>query len=721
MTHSTLPTLKDFLGLMIPVNNRLNSIKKNWSIADEESAILLSRSAWSMALITLLKQQQVGRTEIQFWVPDYFCSSSLDIVRVTNCRIHYYPITKSMEPDFAACRELVKTKGKPDIFLLVHYFGKPNTGSGKSVDFCKNTNAWLVEDAAHVLRPVKGVGDIGDFIMYSPHKLLPVPDGAILCGNSKGPTSLGSAFFSQYLTVENAMILFKQVAAAVPNYTENISVAYQLKWIVKKMLQVIGVRRFVKSNFLQEDNPDNPYTNNPKVSFLSVNLLSRYNKHKLDDVLVKRERNNLLWDDIIVRFFAGQPHHLLIAERPSYHNWCPYLSSYETDSTELTKTFFDTLNTKDFFVSTWPDLPTEVITKPELYPNAVALRNSRVYLPVHQSVPLRHLRRLIRSNKVQYDSGELPKLDIIRNFSDKMSWQSLMKNATNPVSMLQDWNYGQAKHLTEGWVIDRYLYSYEGKPVAIVQVLVKNIFGGIFKVYRVNRGPVFFTRNEKLIEAVIASITILGNFRKRSVLLASFNLERTPRNIAQHERYGFIIKSTIPYSSSYLDLSLSEQTLRSSLAGKWRNMLVYAEKRNINVSVASDTESVEWMCQVYEKNMVEKQFQGIQPALLKAYIDTENNNIWIYKAILDGQEIGAICIAGHGNTCTYLIGWTNEVGRNNKANYLLLWRAIVDLKAKGYLFFDSGGIDVFSTAGIANFKLGLNGELYTLTPMSIKL
>ena len=32
----------------------------------------------------------------------------------------------------------------------------------------------------HVRRPISGVGKYGDFIIYNPHKLLPVPDGAVL-------------------------------------------------------------------------------------------------------------------------------------------------------------------------------------------------------------------------------------------------------------------------------------------------------------------------------------------------------------------------------------------------------------------------------------------------------------------------------------------------------------------------------------------------------------
>ena len=45
----------------------------------------------------------------------------------------------------------------------------------------------MLKDVAHVLRPISGVGKFGDFITYGPHKLLPVPDGAVLKIQPSGP------------------------------------------------------------------------------------------------------------------------------------------------------------------------------------------------------------------------------------------------------------------------------------------------------------------------------------------------------------------------------------------------------------------------------------------------------------------------------------------------------------------------------------------------------
>jgi hypothetical protein len=717
MTHSSLPSFKDFFQLFMPRKDSIKRIRKNWGIEGKDGVILLSRSAWSMALITLLRQQKESRREILFWAPSYFCSSSLDIVRLTGCKIVYYPVTAQMEPDFSVCREIAKTIGGADIFLLVHYFGKPNTALGKSADFSKNYGAWLVEDAAHVLQPVKGMGDFGDFILYSPHKLLPVPDGAILAGNCKGPSSLDADFFSQQLTVENALLLFKTLASCIPGYFDKPHSLNQIKWVFKRTIQAVGFRIFSKSHFFQKSEDDTLYTFSPLISSFSLSLLSKYNKQRLCQIALKREANNLLWDSIVQQLSSSGKIKLNVLERPSYNNWCPYIGTYQVEMADA-ESAFGLLNNKDFYVTTWPDLPSEVIQNPDQYRTTINLRNSRVYLPVHQSVSQRHLGKLIRKAYSLNGEDKLSILQVQTSEADQLSWQELKKASKQPISMLQDWQYGTAKQDNEDWRVCRRIYSFEGKPVAIAQLLVKRFFC-VVKLYRLNQGPIFFTEDKKIVEAVIGHIAALGNILKFSLVVASFNLERNAVNVALLKRYGFITLRELPYTSSRINLSKTEQSLRSSLTSKWRNMLVYAEKRNMDIVASFDEESIEWISKMHEKNMSEKKFQGINPSLLKAYAIKENAGV--YKAILDGKVIGAICIAFHGNTCTYLIGWTNDAGRYNKANYLLLWRAILDSKLRGFLFFDTGGIDRFSTEGIANFKSGLGGQLFTLTPVSVKI
>ena len=54
---------------------------------------------------------------------------------------------------------------------------------------------------------------------------------------------------------------------------------------------------------------------------------------------------------------------------------------------------------------------------------------------------------------------------------------------------------------------------------------------------------------------------------------------------------------------------------------------------------------------------------------------------------------GFVFIAYHGDTATYLIGWTSYEGRKQNANYILLWNAICQAKELSLKWFDMGGFN----------------------------
>jgi hypothetical protein len=78
------------------------------------------------------------------------------------------------------------------------------------------------------------------------------------------------------------------------------------------------------------------------------------------------------------------------------------------------------------------------------------------------------------------------------------------------------------------------------------------------------------------------------------------------------------------------------------------------------------------------------------------------------------RPIAGILVLCHGAGATYAMGWSNEAGRLVKAHYRLLWRAAAELQKRGIADFDLGGVDTERGAGVARFKLGLGGEVFTL-------
>ena len=193
MQFSPLPNIKDFFSVFNRNINNKFEILKPW-IKKGDIAGWLSKSAWSFVLITLWKRNFSKKNKkLNIWVPDFFCNSSLELLRKTDENIIFYKIKKNMEPDYSYFGE-ISLKSPPDIFILVHYFGK-SFDSARAKQFCSGFNSWLIEDAVHVVFPNKSIGKFGDFVLYSPHKTLPIPNGSVLIIKKNGPGLLNCEQF----------------------------------------------------------------------------------------------------------------------------------------------------------------------------------------------------------------------------------------------------------------------------------------------------------------------------------------------------------------------------------------------------------------------------------------------------------------------------------------------------------------------------------------------
>jgi len=222
-----------------------------------------SRSAWSLLAIAQWRQRLKKQTSITVWVPDFFCNASLAPLRSMGVQLQFYPLTEQMAPDFDACRTIAE-ESHPDLFVLVHYFGKPSLAETAAV-FCRENHTWLIEDAAHVLRPIAGIGEYGDFVLYSPHKHLPVPDGAVLLVRENGPNRL--------MNKASAMEAFQDVYRTLIN-APGFSIRPGRLWLVKRILQRIGIRNWRRpgSPFFQDMDTAEPPLEHPKSSSLAKRL-----------------------------------------------------------------------------------------------------------------------------------------------------------------------------------------------------------------------------------------------------------------------------------------------------------------------------------------------------------------------------------------------------------------------------------------------------------------
>ncbi|WP_036096935.1 lipid II:glycine glycyltransferase FemX [Leptospira weilii] len=688
-----LPSWKSLISAFSLKRIDEKSLSKTW-MGPSDVSVWFSKSAWSLLAIAVWKQIHSDRKEITFWLPDYFCNSSLFLLRSKGVKFVFYPIQENREPDYAACKELAKNNTM-DVFVLVHYFGKPSD-TNRAFEFCRLRNAVLIEDAAHVLKPIKGVGEKGDFILYSPHKHLPIPDGAILVVRNSGPSKI---VWDQQDEDRINEVLKK-------HYEQNGNTRFFLiKWFLKRLLQKLGFRNRKNSNldFLNEISTQ--IVSYPFFSSFAKKMLNEL-APRLNEIARTKIRIQKIWDEILSNRYQ------LHIDRKSA-GWAPYLSEYSFDEIDTAKSMFQTLLKDELPVSTWPDLPSEIYDNPYYYSNAIRLRNSRLFLSIHQTLPIYDI---VKYKIVLHDTGkDVIKLKVRWNSIARENWDSLFEQIPNS-NLLQSWIYGESKGLCEGWKVHRGIFTFENREIAIVQMLEKSVLG-IFKVYRINRGPLFFNEvNFDLKELVFNELSKFGNLLKGSVLFFNPEVSLDGKFLIFMNQIGFNETRSKPWSSSFIDLTKDLNFLRQKLDAKWRNMLTGSEKDNLILETGSSGLLFKWMLQRYQELTSSKNFSGISQSMLLQMKKSPNGKdaFLILRAIHENEPIAGVCIAIHGSAATYLIGWNGELGRKLRATHFLLWNSVVQLKKMGYLRFDLGGIDQERTPGVAEFKLGMNGDKYDL-------
>lgn len=116
--------------------------------------------------------------------PTYHCRTMLDPALALGGNVVLYPLRPDLSPDLAALDALVTGSPAPvNALLVTHFFGVPQPLDQLSA-WCAKRGITLVEDCSHALfcehhRP-PGVGFAGEFVVGSPYKFLPSPDGGLL-------------------------------------------------------------------------------------------------------------------------------------------------------------------------------------------------------------------------------------------------------------------------------------------------------------------------------------------------------------------------------------------------------------------------------------------------------------------------------------------------------------------------------------------------------------
>ncbi|WP_169546203.1 lipid II:glycine glycyltransferase FemX [Sneathiella aquimaris] len=166
------------------------------------------------------------------------------------------------------------------------------------------------------------------------------------------------------------------------------------------------------------------------------------------------------------------------------------------------------------------------------------------------------------------------------------------------------------------------------------------------------------------------------------------------------------------YRTFLVDVSKTEDEIRASLHGKWRNQLNRADKNDLTVLSGTGSDLFETFEKLFEQL---KEKKGFSVALdVDFYEKTqtklpEHEKFLVQVALKNNEVLSAHVGSYVGNTAVYLLGASNPKGNELKASYLLQWYAIRNAKKLGCDWYDLGGVDPAGNKGVYHFKKGFKG------------
>jgi hypothetical protein len=307
-------------------------------------------------------------------------------------------------------------------------------------------------------------------------------------------------------------------------------------------------------------------------------------------------------------------------------------------------------------------------------------------------------------------------LDVVWDACDRPGWDRLVSQAVRS-SLEQSWAYGEAVVATANVQVGRAVVCRDGEPTAVVQAFTRRL-AGLGTLVRFVRGPLWLHDEEFACgrHAIIAAVDATWRLRRRELAVWMPEIAAGPRSDDVMRQCG-MRRMVTGYSSAWVDLARSEEAMRRELHGKWRNMLRAGERTGLAIEAATASgPELDWLMQRYGSFRRERRFLGPELDLIQAFAKSvgRQGDILVMRALADGSPVAGILLLRHGASATYHVGWTSDEGRRCRAHNVLLWRGMLELRDKGVSWLDLGGIDATSAPGVARFKLGVGGDVFTL-------
>lgn len=302
---------------------------------------------------------------------------------------------------------------------------------------------------------------------------------------------------------------------------------------------------------------------------------------------------------------------------------------------------------------------------------------------------------------------------------DEKEWQRLLRQFDD-ASIFQTWSYGAARWGANN--LSHAVIRENGEAIALAQVILQGMpMLGKILAY-VIFGPIWQRHGSaRCVDSLAKAIAALREeyaVRRRLCLRLRWWGYDIPDDVRSGVLAESIWEETRPlHSTCIIDLSQSENQLRSAMDKKWRANLRKAEQSDLTVSRQNDSEGVKTFIDLYRQMHERKHFNYDDSCFWADryldFVDECRPEVFICRQG-DLPVAGGI-VSAIGNRAFYLHGASGDAGLEVRGGYFLQWMIVRWLKEQGRCrWYDLNGV---ASSGVRQFKRGLGGHKVPEIPM----
>ena len=295
----------------------------------------------------------------------------------------------------------------------------------------------------------------------------------------------------------------------------------------------------------------------------------------------------------------------------------------------------------------------------------------------------------------------------------------------------QVWDYAEAMAARSGAKTEHACIASGDQVLGLASLRIKPVPGTGTGIAYVSGGPLVRRAQDDApgarLDTVLATLADEFVDRRGLVLRVAPSIGDAAWNLEQERRFaaaGFRPAERLrPYKSILVDIARPLDDVRAGFAKKWRYHLGRAERAEIAVAEGTDPALFEDFRQLFDEFLARKSFAVELGADFYARLQTtlsKDERLYVAIAWIDEQPAAGIVASFLGDTAVYLLGASNESGREANAPYLLQWKTIEAAAASHVAWYDLGGIDPAGNPGVYRFKARMGGiELAAPGPYEI--